>query len=59
MRTSECRPFVRVKDDELIKQMYPRGWALEIEGFLSLSIGAADYHLQRLSPHVFTITALR
>jgi hypothetical protein len=59
LRTPECRPFVGEKDDELVKHLYPKGRALEIEGFLSFNLGPGDYHLQRLSPHVFTITALR
>jgi len=33
MRTPECRPFIRMKDDELVKHMYPKGIALKIEGF--------------------------
>ena len=59
LQRPECRPFIRAKDDELVKHMYPKGIALEIEGYLSFNIGPGDYHLQRLSPHVFTITALK
>jgi hypothetical protein len=60
MRTPECRPFIRMKDDELVKHMYPKGVALKIEGFLSFNLGGlGDFHLQRLSSHVFTIAALK
>jgi len=58
LRTPECRPFIRAKDDELVKQMYPKSMALEIERFISFNIGPCDYHVQRRSRDTFTITAL-
>jgi hypothetical protein len=59
MRTPDFRPFVRTRDDELVKHIYAKGTALPIEGFISFNLGSADYHLQRLSAHVFTVTSLK
>jgi hypothetical protein len=63
LKTPECRPFVRVKDDELVKKMHENAKKLEIGGLISFEAGQGTdqgkYHLQRTSHDVFTITSLR